>query len=116
MLNGFDQRSSVPPKYRDRGSPSGRPLVDQKLLAAFERPNAGPSEFGFIFHAKRFNLFDEKEMKEYGEIRDKIINRAYMQLDRQKIFAEDGSTMCIYLEWAEILDYGPTKSRIPHAR
>lgn len=106
----------VTPKYRDRTRPStplGYPLVgvesDDVLL---DKTAMSKAVHQFKFFAKIFNLSNEDEMKEYIEIRDRIINRKYKQGKCTDLVQPDG-TLKVRLEWADVSAVLPEGSVAP---
>lgn len=70
-------------------------------------PNLTQEEYesipvGLNVQVKVFDLADKKDLDEYTEVRDRIANKKFVQLDRTKMLSEDGRNIKIHLEWADV--------------
>ena len=61
---------------------------------------------------RQFDLTDAAQLKEYTELRDKIANRLYFQIDRRPWTCPTTGSMKMYMEWAEP-EYLPPKAAVP---
>lgn len=59
---------------------------------------------------RHFDLSDEKHLSEYTEVRDKIANRLYIQIDRRPWTCPTTGAMKMYIEWAEPMYLAPKAS------
>lgn len=69
--------------------------------------NLTQEEFESIPHVlnvqvRVFDLSNTTDLKEYTDVRDRIANKQYVQLDRTKMLSTDGREIKIHLEWAEV--------------
>ena len=106
----------VTPKYRDRSVPStplGYPLVgvksDDVLL---DKTSMSKAALQFQFFAKIFDLSNPEDMKEYCEIRDKVINKKFKQGKCTDLIQPDG-TLKVRLEWCDVSAVLPEGSIAP---
>ncbi len=107
--------SGVSPKYRPQAGAThhGFPVVNPGSM-----PNLRDEEYKNIpievdVRAVVFDLLDENDMKAYIAVRDKIANRAYIQLVRREIISTDGKIVKVLMEWAEPKGRVPTRPGAP---
>lgn len=95
--------ASVTPKYRPNGPQTvhGFPVVNPHVNPNMRDEEYRNMKLQFDVSVKVFDLLDPKQLEEYTEIRDRIINRASIQLDRRVAQAPDGTVLKVLLEWAD---------------
>jgi hypothetical protein len=102
ILGYFNNSGGVTPKYRTPHATSqGYPISGPAL-----NPNMRGSEFEDIplvvtVKVRVFDLSDDADLKAYTEVRDRIANRSWIQMDKTKMVSADGTKIKIHLEWAE---------------
>jgi hypothetical protein len=108
ILSHFGGRG-VSPKYRDQRAAThhGFPIKNPGMM-----PNMRDEEYRNIpvevdVQVRIFDLLEPTDMEAYQDIRDRIANRACIQLVRREIISTDGTIVKVLMEWAE------PKGRIP---
>ena len=100
-------------KYRQE---SGTTMHGFPLSGGPQAPNLTQEEYenipvGLNVQVKVFDLSDKKDLDEYTEVRDRIANKKFIQLDRTKMLSEDGLSIKIHLEWADVQGILPKTSQ-----
>lgn len=114
ILGHFGGRG-VSAKYRpqDAATVHGFPVVNPGSM-----PNLRDEEYKNIpvelnVHARIFDLLEPSDMEAYTEVRDKIANRALVQLVRREIISLDAKIVKVLMEWAEPKGRVPTRPGTP---
>lgn len=90
-------------KYRrqdGRATDHGYPIAGDGPIPLLTPEERERIRYGLNVYARVFDLSKPEELAAYTEVRDKIANRRYIQLDRTKLTQPDGS-LKIHLEWAD---------------
>lgn len=101
-------------KYRTSGAPkssAGWPMRNAQT-ANLTQEEYESIEHGLNVQVKVFDLSDKADLDQYTEVRDKIANKRYIQLDRTKLISEDGRQLKIHLEWADVEGYIPPSNKM----
>lgn len=93
----------VTPKYEPTGARTihGYPVVNPHVNPNMRDDEYRNMKLQFDVSVKVFDLLDPKQLDEYAVIRDRIINRASIQLDRRVAQSPDGTVLKVLLEWAD---------------
>lgn len=96
------QFSSVSPKYMPNGPKTihGYPVVNPQV-----NPNMRDDEYRNMqlqqdVSVRVFDLLNAKDLEEYTAVRDRILNRISIQLDRRVLSTPDGTVLKVLLEWS----------------
>lgn len=97
------QFSGVSPKYLPDGPRTvhGFPVVNPHVNPNMRDDEYRNMKLQFDVSARVFDLLDPKQLEEYVEVRDRIINRISIQLDRRVAQSADGAVLKVLLEWAD---------------
>jgi hypothetical protein len=94
-------------KYRNSNQPksgSGWPMHNGQT-ANLTQEEFENIEHGLNVQVRVFDLNNEKDLEAYTEIRDKVANKRYIQLDRTKLISSDGLHIKVHMEWADVEGY-----------
>ena len=95
-------------KYRAESGTTAQGFPVSGMMA----PNLKQEEYesiplGLNVQVRVFDLATKEDLEQYIEVRDRIANKKFVQLDRTKMVSEDGREIRIHLEWADVEGYVP---------
>lgn len=115
ILSHFAGTRGVSPKYRPTqgATQHGFPIRNPGMM-----PNMRDEEYKNIpvevdVRVQIFDLLEKEDLEAYQAIRDRIANRACIQLVRREIISTDGTIVKVLMEWAEPNGRIPTRPGVP---
>jgi len=97
------------------GTTSGFPFRGTSVPPTLTSDETEEIPLAFDFHCKMFELWNEDELKEYRQIRDRAANGWYQLVHIERLYDEEHGSWRVYLEWNQIYGELP-KGKSPNYR